>query len=845
MNGFLHTIIILILSALIFTGCEEEGTLSGSRKGVTLHIPCVSMSATRAHEDILPEEGKGSWVDVFIFDASASDDALPIQPLHIDLQETPANLATGDLTHTLAIRDGSYRLYALANYPLDPDKAASITQPELRRLVVEYSPEGDSGTMILGKIPDCGLPMACLPEDFSLTDTGTATAAGDGIITITEGVADIYCNLEYTVAKVQFTIVNGTGTEMSVDSFDLSRISSITPLFADSDFDYTDAPTLSLDGKAAGEYIYDDETTSGMPDTRGNWTWTRTVYLPERIVEQSAHNTLLSLSIKDLNGKDHAEGISPFTLGDNGADPADGSLPQNATRLRRGHLYDYRIHSGGKIALSVEPWSPSTVIADIKGSASYLIVDKTSLGNADNPVTGKNPATVYYDTDGEIFFSSDKKDATDYFTFKKGVDNSGRKYFTVSINPELPDNNTDIETDRGFYVIAGAIWKRINVVLKAEHFLTVTPDEYTIRIKDHRDASEAELLFDYATNYDRLTCEVAYTTDYETYATTAKYTSGYPATMKCEATPSPGKDASLAGMDDFGKSGEMHVRLLETYNTTLYNEKTVVRYRFTASMADASASETKEVFVKVLPYSSNYIVHFKPMTGNTWERPHVYAYTHLEKYNPQTGQLQTIMCNWDDTYQMYEAAIDICYTGGVTFKGWSNIPPIYEYPLENGSLYAHSLYFGWDISTPDSPANSDFYRTDIEYIAEHNQRVGLTHPGGEIGKSSCWACNHHSSTLKWPGIIMEKETGENAGYWKLTLPGDCPVGKTLLMFSNPDGGHANVNGQDSYNRYPLHLIPGMPLFDYEDREGWFVYNPAHGDNQEFYDTKEDAEAAAQ
>lgn len=46
-------------------------------------------------------------------------------------------------------------------------------------------------------------------------------------------------------------------------------------------------------------------------------------------------------------------------------------------------------------------------------------------------------------------------------------------------------------------------------------------------------------------------------------------------------------------------------------------------------------------------------------------------------------------------------------------------------------------------------------------------------------------------------------------------------GETLIMFSNN-----TYQGQGySLHRCPHHLEPGIPLFDYDDREGWIVYDP--------------------
>lgn len=51
------------------------------------------------------------------------------------------------------------------------------------------------------------------------------------------------------------------------------------------------------------------------------------------------------------------------------------------------------------------------------------------------------------------------------------------------------------------------------------------------------------------------------------------------------------------------------------------------------------------------------------------------------------------------------------------------------------------------------------------------------------------------------------------------------------MFSN------NTNNGQGYSlhRCPHHLEPGIPLFDYEDREGWIVYDPTSDPTWHIYD----------
>ena len=56
-------------------------------------------------------------------------------------------------------------------------------------------------------------------------------------------------------------------------------------------------------------------------------------------------------------------------------------------------------------------------------------------------------------------------------------------------------------------------------------------------------------------------------------------------------------------------------------------------------------------------------------------------------------------------------------------------------------------------------------------------------------------------------------------------------GETLIMFSNN-----TYQGQGySLHRCPHHLEPGIPLFDYEDREGWIVYDPTSDSKWHVYD----------
>lgn len=89
----------------------------------------------------------------------------------------------------------------------------------------------------------------------------------------------------------------------------------------------------------------------------------------------------------------------------------------------------------------------------------------------------------------------------------------------------------------------------------------------------------------------------------------------------------------------------------------------------------------------------------------------------------------------------------------------------------------------------------------------------------------------------WPGEEMVADMTNTGWYYKnfskdaknvsytngadVEGPKTIKPGETLIMFSN----NTYLDQGYSLHRCPHHLEPGIPLFDYEDREGWIVYDP--------------------
>ncbi len=137
----------------------------------------------------------------------------------------------------------------------------------------------------------------------------------------------------------------------------------------------------------------------------------------------------------------------------------------------------------------------------------------------------------------------------------------------------------------------------------------------------------------------------------------------------------------------------------------------------------------------------------------------------------------------------------------------------------------------WDVNRiyTSQPAN--------HYVYVYTQ-IGET--TGTQANSPVW-----KFTGNWPGDKMNPDNTNVGWYYKdfkkdvkaektdFGATGTKPIkpGETLIMFSN----NRNTNVGYTLHRCPHHLEPGIPLFDYEDREGWIVYDPTSDPTWNIYD----------
>ncbi|MCH5242419.1 MAG: hypothetical protein J1F67_08335 [Muribaculaceae bacterium] len=313
---------------------------------------------------------------------------------------------------------------------------------------------------------------------------------------------------------------------------------------------------------------------------------------------------------------------------------------------------------------------------------------------------------------------------------------------------------------------------------------------------------------------------------------------------------------------------------------------------------------TENVTIIIKPYLTNYIIHFKDAT-NTWAKGYaVHTFIYQDLLLPSDLSKGT---NNDDQEvdatpyagmivgyveedannkgkQAYNAATQYVFSNNISFRGWkgyggpdlNNPYDIYEEYINN-SKYSRqgfimlgkpddrdgTLQWVWNerygytnrnkiTDTDGQQIRTKMYRYDVNFNEDHERSI---EEGGMGWQCSTCVTRYNNGSLynstgggsdhdyDYPGIVMEKETGENDGWWKYTLTGVASPGKTMIIFANSEAPWDR--GDQNDHRFPGDYDTGLPLFDFEDNEGWFIFNGKNTENEtntqaHFFDEKEEA-----
>ena len=188
-------------------------------------------------------------------------------------------------------------------------------------------------------------------------------------------------------------------------------------------------------------------------------------------------------------------------------------------------------------------------------------------------------------------------------------------------------------------------------------------------------------------------------------------------------------------------------------------------------------------------------------------------------------------------YRIYFRAINdrSKYNGGNSSDNFKKILP------EGGT---NNWSDGWnenaeDTSVPITKNHRIYVYTQIGETEDAVTGKGWVFTEGPLDKNG------------WPGEEMVADE-TNTGWYYKNFPENAQSvsntngsegkrtikpGETLIMFSN----NTYLDQGFSLHRCPHHLEPGIPLFDYEDREGWIVYDPTSDPIWHVYDNMPEIE----
>ena len=222
---------------------------------------------------------------------------------------------------------------------------------------------------------------------------------------------------------------------------------------------------------------------------------------------------------------------------------------------------------------------------------------------------------------------------------------------------------------------------------------------------------------------------------------------------------------------------------------------TTVHY-LTVQPKESAEDFVKKIKVTVKPAVGNYRINFRAINdralytgGNGTDN---YEGTLEEKmvktYNGETGNT-----NWADGWFEYT---------------WYKDDRIYIPQKANHCIYVYTQIG----ETTGTEANSKVWRFTENWWPGDEMVADYTNVG--------WYYKD------FPEGAKSKDIAHGASGERTIKPGE-----TLVMFSN------NTNNGQGYSlhRCPHHLEPGIPLFDYEDREGWIVYDPTSDPTRNIYD----------
>lgn len=706
------------------------------------------------------------------------------------VETLPAPLATMMVephvaNYQLNIEPGTYHIYVVANMNKVLSGQTIQTENELKKIVLDYRPTSTTGMPVCTNIPMIYEPEKDAAGNLAVTEI---KAAGDKY-------TEVAANLKFTCVKVKLNLIfnpsnpevatNFGGKPFSINSISADKLSPFTHLYWGGKFE---TPTWEDN---AYNKIYKDgikstpyEASSGAAVYYTDWTDNRS--LP------ATNNK------DDIKGTGTAEKVSPagkwlfqqtYYLPERYiSSAADRSYLTINGKVGGSADNNYRIdlgHKKNETSTTEVPVFPRGTFYEITGAIKTLgnmeLDCKVSVKDWEMvPISADFNHTTLWVSKTEASVTSTTNDSILYNSnaiVEFGCDN------TIFVNGK--NEPIIIQNKRG---------KDANGNDSIE--FRVNPDIPISSYPELKRSGTAKfwLKANNLKKYIDVKYDVKPYLDVTPKEFVIYYEAGKPTNTKVVTW-----DTNLGGIKleetklTKGKSTiEMNLNSSDaatgTFTVTATTDpETTTIHEFTVKSKDGTKSQT--VRVKVSPPIGDYRIYFRAINDRS-------------KYNGG---------NSSDNFK------GILTEGGTNnwSDGWNENANDTSDPITNN----HRIYVYTQIGeTEDAVTGKGWLFTDGPMTDNRNGW-----PGEEMVADMTNTGWYYKDFAQNAQSIINTNKSEG----KRTIK----PGETLIMFSN------NTYESQGYSlhRCPHHLEPGIPLFDYEDREGWIVYDPTSDSKWHVYD----------
>lgn len=781
--------IVWLLTSLFAVSCNDElegnGYTPNSSSNLHVLVPTVLSANGNAFSG---SSSEGPTYNATVDECQINDLRLYAFPVDnkgkLVAENLPAPLASMMLeenvaNYQLTIEPGKYHVYVVANMSKVLKDQDITTEDDLKKLVLGYT-----STLTPGLPISTNIPMIYEPKDIN----------GETLVTeikATDKSATVFANLKFTCVKVKLNLIfdPAVATVFSGKSFLIKNIlaQQLTPktsLCWDGKFSQTQVSDDYAKGFESTEYEVNSTSNSNGLYYQGDDAWT----------QDKANATVNDKDVITLNegvkGKDNPTNAAAKWLFQGTYYLPERYIAQASqqSRLAIEGSIDGNIDNKYIIPLGHKQNESSTTPTFPRGTYYEIIGNIKSLGNMtlDCNVSVKDWQPIHIDADfnhTKLWVSKTKAEVTsttnDYISYKSNAVN-----VEFGCDNKIYSKDIIIGTKRGKDVNGNdSIEFRVNPNIPISDY---AKDQLKGTAKFWLKANNLKKYIDVhydVTPYLDVTKELViyYNKDDKSQnIRNIKWDTNLGGIKLEETELTKGKSTinmSLASSD--AATGTFTVTAATDPVTTTIHE-------FTVKSKDGSKSQT--VRVTVSPPIGDYRIYFRAINDRS-------KYTGGNSSDNFKGILsEGGTNNWSD--------------------GWNEDDKDTEPKTSNHYIYVYTQIG----ETEDAVTGKGWLFT---YGEMNNNRNGW--PGEEMVADKTNTGWYYKDFGQNAQSVLNTNNSEGT---KTIKPGE-----TLIMFSN------NTYQGQGYclHRCPHHLEPGIPLFDYEDREGWIVYDPTSDPKWHVYD----------